>query len=420
MNNKIYLIISIFLISLIVFFFIVIKLPTSIGFFVINLFFLIQISKFRQKIAKYFYLLFINILSLSLLLSLLSIGLNLFSYFRNFKKLKVIDRSKHIEFIYGTKEPLGFRYKSNKTGINKKVLDNKYLGKRKVVIDTKYTIDERGNRKLPFSDDIDYSNSILFLGGSLTFGEALNDNQTLPYYVSKNLKINTINAGMNGYGPHQALHFLENDEIYNKRIATGKVQFVIYRALIQHINRAAGYALWDYYGPCYKIASNTKKLEYKGSFSQCNKLSIIKRIEIKLLNLIKSQYEPWTSDLINMFEFRKYNNQKYLTDDSKRFLKIIEKMDLISKSRGAKFVMIIENVNTNPKSCLLDEPYSKELIAELSKKSIPFILTSEIYKNQKCENLQVKYDAHPSAYANKLLAEEISIYIKKHYKLNLQ
>ena len=91
---------------------------------------------------------------------------------------------------------------------------------------------------------------------------------------------------------------------------------------------------------------------------------------------------------------------------------IVERMKLISKSRGANFLLIIENVNTNPESCLIDEPYSKELIVKLSEKSIPFVLTSEIYKNQKCENLQVKYDGHPSAYANMLVAEEVSNYIK--------
>ena len=315
--------------------------------------------------------------------------------------------------IFGKKEPLGYRFKPNKAGINKKVIYDKDENKMKVVIDSKYTIDEKGNRKLPFLDDLDYSNSILFLGGSLTFGEALNDNQTLPYYVSKKLKINSINAGMNGYGPHQGLYILENTKIYNQRTSPEKVNFVVYRALIQHINRAAGYAIWDYYGPCYKISRDTKKLEYKGSFSDCNKLTIIKRIEIKFLKFLKSRYEPWTSYLINIFEFRKYNQKEYLPDDSERFLKIVEKMNLISKSRGANFLLILENVNTNPESCLIDEPYSKELIVKLRERSIPFVLTSEIYKNQKCENLQVKYDGHPSAFANMLVADEISKYIKK-------
>ena len=191
------------------------------------------------------------------------------------------------------------------------------------------------------------------------------------------------------------------------------MNFVVYRALMQHINRAAGYALWDYYGPCYKISRDTKKLAYMVSFSDCNKLSIMKKIEIKILKFLKSRYEPWTAYLIKIFEYRKYNQKKYLSDDFERFLKIVERMNLISRSRGVKFLMIIDNVDTNPESCLIDEPYAEELIVKLNQKSIPFVLTSEIYKNQKCENLQVKYDGHPSAYANMLVAEEISNYIKK-------
>ena len=60
--------------------------------------------------------------------------------------------------------------------------------------------------------------------------------------------------------------------------------------------------------------------------------------------------------------------KEYLPADSERFFKIVEKMNLISKSRGANFLIIIENVNTNPESCLINEPYSKELIVKLRKK----------------------------------------------------
>ena len=48
-------------------------------------------------------------------------------------------------------------------------------------------------------------------------------------------------------------------------------------------------------------------------------------------------------------------------------------MNLISKSRGANFLIIIENVNTNPESCLINEPYSKELIVKLRKKFDSFL-----------------------------------------------
>ena len=93
---------------------------------------------------------------------------------------------------YGKTEPLGYRYKPNKEGHNKKMVEVKKSGKKKIFIDAKYNIDKRGNRKLPFSKSIDYSKSILFLGGSLTFGEGLNDNETLPYYISRSLKVDTL------------------------------------------------------------------------------------------------------------------------------------------------------------------------------------------------------------------------------------
>ena len=62
-----------------------------------------------------------------------------------------------------------------------------------------YTINEYGHR---ISLEVDQA---LFIthGGSITFGQSVNDDENLPYYTFKNLnnKFSVYNYAFNGYGP---------------------------------------------------------------------------------------------------------------------------------------------------------------------------------------------------------------------------
>ena len=82
-----------------------------------------------------------------------------------------------------------------------------------------YSIDEYKRRIHQKKTIRDYVGTINLFGGSFAFGEGLNDNQTINWYLSKffpNYKIN--NFGFHGYGVQQALYFLENDFTRNHEI----------------------------------------------------------------------------------------------------------------------------------------------------------------------------------------------------------
>ena len=101
-----------------------------------------------------------------------------------------------------------------------------------------------------------------------------------------------------------------------------------------------------------------------------------------------------------------------LINKSPELMKVIEEMNLISKSLNAKFIVIIEDFDKNPQKCKPENTYhTRKLINDLRKASIPFLKTSEIYKNKKCEDLQINYDGHPSALANRLLSEKLVNYL---------
>lgn len=66
-----------------------------------------------------------------------------------------------------------------------------------VIYDVTYTINANGLRHTPSSDSSSKS-CLLFFGGSFTFGEGLNDNETLPYLMGKalNEKYRIFNFGL--------------------------------------------------------------------------------------------------------------------------------------------------------------------------------------------------------------------------------
>ena len=94
---------------------------------------------------------------------------------------------------------------------------------------------------------------------------------------------------------------------------------------------------------------------------------------------------------------------------------IIEEMNLISKYLNSKLIIIIEDFNTmDPQKCFIEDTfYTKKLTSDLEKISIPYLKTSEIYRNKKCQDLRVNYDGHPSAIANKLLSEKLINYLNE-------
>jgi len=137
------------------------------------------------------------------------------------------------------------------------------------IYDAVYSIDEYGRRFTPAAKKQPGKNSILFFGCSFTFGEGVNDDQTLPYYAGEMLKDYTpVNFGVCGYGPQQMLLQLENDGISGR--GKGGKAVLIYLCIGHHINRAVGsmriICNWGNDNlPCYAL-SPAGELSYKGNF----------------------------------------------------------------------------------------------------------------------------------------------------------
>jgi hypothetical protein len=131
-----------------------------------------------------------------------------------------------------------------------------------LLYDVTYTIGPNGLRISSPSGDHDAPSEaacILFFGDSFTFGQGLNDHQTLPFQVSikSNHQYRAFNFGVMGYGAHQMLsalqHGLVDDAMSCDR---ARVSDVLYQAIPDHVRRSAGRFGWNARGPRYRLADD--------------------------------------------------------------------------------------------------------------------------------------------------------------------
>ena len=92
------------------------------------------------------------------------------------------------------------------------------------------------------SDQKENLEKIIFVGGSITNGWAVSDNETFPYLLQKKYKnFKVYNFAVGGYGGYQSLLNLE--KIYKKK---ENVKFVIYGFIPHHEVRNVAAGSWLY------------------------------------------------------------------------------------------------------------------------------------------------------------------------------
>lgn len=135
-----------------------------------------------------------------------------------------------------------------------------------LIYDVEYRINRSGMRHTPASATHSTKACILFFGGSFTFGEGLNDTDTVANYVAHmdSNKARVFNFGYSGYGPQQMLAAIDQGLVSKLAGSCTKVT-AVYTGVTQHIARVAGYSWWDLHGPKYTLDKNGAA-QYTGHF----------------------------------------------------------------------------------------------------------------------------------------------------------
>ncbi|MHC4567912.1 MAG: hypothetical protein ACYTE3_19385 [Planctomycetota bacterium] len=302
-------------------------------------------------------------------------------------RLRSEARNQEGELVPRTQEDdiLGYAPPKNQT-----IQWKRYYG-NDLLFDVSYTIDNHGLRVPPPYREGSDSGSILFFGGSYTFGYGVNDNETVPYLVGleTNAQFQVYNFGLCGYGPHQMLASIESGLLADT--IDCEPRYAIFTAIIEHAYRCAGRTLWDWHGPKYALSENGQVV-HQGHFDD----GVVP--ESRVARMLKNQLRK--SRLVTRVRLRPINR-----DAVELMVGIIDasRTALRSDYPECEFHVVLWD---KQKMWM-----SREIISGLRSRGIKIHLVSDILPDY-FEN-EVKYhvsefDHHPNRLANKTMAQYIS------------
>jgi hypothetical protein len=244
--------------------------------------------------------------------------------------------------------------------------------------DVTYSIDSGGLRVTPGDPD---APAVVFFGCSFIFGEGLNDAQTLPSQFSTALgaRLNVLNAGFQGYGPHQMLRALETDRLRER--VPGGVARVVYLAVGDQVRRSAGNAPWDASGPRYDLDGTS--VRFVGRFhSRFTALMLRIANRMTIAGLLADSGSDTPSE-----------------EDRERFVRIVARSAEVVRERWhAPFTVLFWD----------DGPLAEDLIPRLDARGIEIVRVSTIIPPGELPRLVIPVDHHPGPGATRTLADALA------------
>ena len=158
---------------------------------------------------------------------------------------------------------LGFKPKPNVR------MRSTMTAKGKVLYDAVYSIDARSRRVTRSIPGAAQTQFAIFFGGSYTFGQGVNDSETMPYHFARLLpRYRPYNYGFCGYGPQQMLAKLQTGKLPCEIDEPSGI--LIYILMEHHIRRAIGsmyvHNTWGWNMPYYVLGPDGQ-LVRKGTFT---------------------------------------------------------------------------------------------------------------------------------------------------------
>ena len=139
----------------------------------------------------------------------------------------------------------------------------------KTIYDVTYSLDESGRRVTPGVHSTSSDSYVMFFGGSFTFGEGLENDETMPAWLGHySSSLTPYNYGHPGYGPQHVLTLLQSNDIREQVPESNGI--LIYPLISAHVQRAIGsmivYSTWGYSMPHYYLGTDGS-LQRDGNFT---------------------------------------------------------------------------------------------------------------------------------------------------------
>jgi len=249
------------------------------------------------------------------------------------------------------------------------------------VNDTTFTVLKDGSRFSGESIDT-YKGDVLFIGGSITQGVAVDDEETFSFYLQNNLKDYRVkNYGVGGYGTYQS-YLLLKDLLKNEN----NIKYIIYFFIENHEMRNVGDATW-----LNVLTKYSKRKHVHLPYVQLDKNgNLVEYLPVKYIELPFRKYSALITRVEKkIMRIKLYSKYK---DEKKIVQKIILKMKKISEKNGSKFLFI--NLHSNNEKSALYAEFSK-------KNNVTFVDC----KHPLIEGFRVENDGHPNAKSHKLYSD---------------
>lgn len=275
-----------------------------------------------------------------------------------------------------------------------------------IIYNVTYSTNENGWRKIP-SSNANSKKCFLFFGDSFTYGEGLNDDETLPFFFGKEMKDYQIfNFGYHGYGPHQALALILSGEV-ERVLSDKKCKSInaLYESLIGHIKRANGFSAWE---QGYKNIPKFKIINNQVIWINANKNLKEKINLIHELSLTKYGRKSY---LLKMLDTQTY---KFKQEYNELYFAILSTIENELKARlNASFTLFLWDTSNLSKD--LEKREFEAILKWLKNGQMQYFLMSQVADDYKDNRLKYgihKDDLHPNALANEKIAEFLATKIK--------
>jgi len=241
-----------------------------------------------------------------------------------------------------------------------------------------HKISEYDNKFRYTKCNVSSENSYVFLGCSFIFGAKLNDEDTVTYYFSKlmNFEANVINCGIPGHSINTSKNILNNDLIYDL-CQNKKINHFFYLMIYDHLSRN------------FRILDPSDNMLYEnGKYSRVKQpLGIFKIIFAKSY-IFNKIFLP-VIEQHNMLFYEEY---------------MIESFESINK--------IIEDKYSSKLTIIIWPEFDQAFIDKLNNKNFDVIVLPE-YFNSETSGCKIPNDGHPTAKANKEIAQILYNHINK-------
>jgi len=268
-----------------------------------------------------------------------------------------------------------------------------------LLYDVKYSSDENGQRILPKIIPNSSTRSIVYFGCSFTYGDGLNDNETVPYLVQElagnSYKI--YNFAFTGYGPHQMLAQIETHMVDS--IVKFKPYLFIFSTIPDQVRRVVNPVENNRHDPQYKL-NRFNVPERFGNFDDPGK---------KNISFMK---EPEVGKYISGLS--KASRRKNIG----LFTAIIKKSKelLLKKYPGSKFCVVFYDYYSE-----INQEIENQLVAnEIDYYKVSNLIPDYQWNSQKYA-IYLPVEGHPAFFLNKQLAVyEYGIFINSDFTDNFK